>query len=125
MRVLLAGTLLGRGGIQTHLRWLAKALGEAGVPTLALSLSGVPDTREIEDLQAFLCSPVETAFCGHDSCAPSRTPSSQLRRFGEVKRVIEQFRPDVYVAMGTGWNLFLPVLCCRQRPRLVFHEVMS
>jgi len=126
MRVLLAGTVLGRGGIQTHLRWLAKALGEAGVPTLTLSLTGVPDTpEEIGDLKAFLGPSAQTAFCSRDARSSSGVVSARFRRFGEVREVIDRFRPNVYVAVGTGWNLFVPVLFCRNRPRLIFHEVMS
>ena len=74
MRVLLAGTTLGRGGIQTHLRWLAKALGEAGVPTLALSINGVPETlEEIENLEAFTGPSVESVFCAATPGSPSGT----------------------------------------------------
>jgi glycosyltransferase involved in cell wall biosynthesis len=122
MRVLLAGTVLGTGGIQTHIRWLARALGEAGVPTLALSLTGAPETgEEIESLSASSGPLVDTAFCGGHSLISL----ARFRRFGAVMEIIGRFRPDVYVAVGTGWNLFLPVLFCRNRPRLIFHEVMS
>lgn len=125
-RVLLAGTVVGRGGIQTHLRWLAKALSEAGVQTLALSLLGIPeDPEELRTLHRFWGPGVQIAICNGNSPLSREASPSGFRRFSEVRKTIDQFQPDVYVAVGTGWNLFLPVLFCRNRPRLIFHEVMS
>ena len=126
MKILLAGILAGQGGIQSHLRWLAKALGEDGIETLVLSLGSarVPPVNELilrdcwnENVQSRCCAIYE-----------KNTPYPNLagiRRLQEIIDIINNFDPDTYLAVGTGWNLFIPPLLSRTKAIRIFHEVMS
>lgn len=126
MRILLAGCVLGQGGIQSHLRGMARALGEEGVETLVLSLGSKkcsPD--DFQTLQGLQNQKVRFI-----SCIPYKTKDaliafSKLKRLVEIKTLIDEFSPDVYFAIGTGWNLFVPPQLSRWKTRLIFHEVMS
>ncbi|MEH1963220.1 MAG: glycosyltransferase family 4 protein [Nostoc sp.] len=126
MKVLLAGSLLGYGGIQSHLRWLIKALGEEGYEILAVSVGiQTPSDADLRYLQKFQSGKVEFL------CFPAFQKQkfdfhlSKLQRLAEITTIIKKFSPDVYLAVGTGWNLFLPPLLSRTKTRLIFHEVMS
>ncbi|KST63317.1 glycosyltransferase family 4 protein [Mastigocoleus testarum] len=126
MKVIIAGHILGKGGIQSHLRWLAKALGDKGVETLVISLRGDKRPEDYSHtLQAFEESGARTYICTPDQSRNSFLDFGKIKRFLEVKNLIEEFLPDVYLAVGTGWNLFIPPLISQSKTRLVFHEVMS
>lgn len=126
MKILLAGCALGQGGLQSHLRWMARALGEEGVETLVLSLGSKkfsPD--DFPTLQGLQNQRVRFI-----SCIPYKTQDAtlglpKLQRLAEIKTVIDEFSPDVYFAVGTGWNLFIPPRLSRSKTRRIFHEVMS
>jgi glycosyltransferase involved in cell wall biosynthesis len=51
--------------------------------------------------------------------------SSTLRTTFRHTRRLAALRPDVYLAIGTGWNLFLPPLLARIPAIKVFYEVMA
>ena len=126
MKVILAGHILGQGGIQSHIRWLVKALGEEGVETLVLSLRG--DKRPTDyshTLQTFEECGVRVHICAPDAKGNSFLDLGKVERFVEIKKLIDQFSPDVYLAVGTGWNLFIPPIISKLNTRLIFHEVMS
>lgn len=116
MKILLAGNLIGQGGIQSHLKWLSKALGEEGLEVMILSLTtpkesdhNLPEFSTIEESNIWI------VYCN----------SSKWRRMTEMTAIIKKFSPDVYLAVGTGWNLFIPPLLSRVKTRKIFHEVMS
>ncbi|MEL6845453.1 MAG: hypothetical protein AAFP02_19795, partial [Bacteroidota bacterium] len=126
MKILIAGVLAGNGGIQSHIRWLARALGEAGIETLALSLgsSGSPPVDE-SFLRACWNENVQLSCCKiYDSTGADRCLAA-VKRLREIIKVIDDFNPDIYLAVGTGWNLFIPPLLSRSKPVRIFHEVMS
>jgi glycosyltransferase involved in cell wall biosynthesis len=126
MKVLLAGSLSGVGGIQSHLKWMTRALREEGIETLLLHL-GVHecsnrDRRSVESItqgSGLYCPPSK----------PDRGKlfgkAHKLSKFANVKAAVKEFSPDVYYAVGTGWNLFLAPLFHTTKSRLIFHEVMS
>lgn len=126
MRILLAGYLLGQGGLQSHLKWMTRALGEEGVETLALSLgSKVYSLDDFQTLQGLQNQRVRFI-----SCIPYKTQAAplsfpKLQRLAEIKTLIDEFSPDIYFAVGTGWNLFIPPRLSRSKTRRIFHEVMS
>jgi glycosyltransferase involved in cell wall biosynthesis len=126
MKILLVGYLLGQGGIQSHLKWLSRALGEEGVEVLALSLgSHKSSSANLHDLQPFLNSNSHFICC---TPYKSQTPDlgfSKFRRLAEIRAIIQQFSPDAYLAVGTGWNLFIPLILAGIKTRRIFHEVMS
>lgn len=126
MKVILAGHILGQGGIQSHLRWLSKALGEEGFETLIISLKGDQHPKDYHHtLQAFDKWGVHVHICTPDIHGKSFLDFGKVQRFLEIKKLIEEFSPDVYLAVGTGWNLFIPPLLSKSKTKLIFHEVMS
>jgi len=133
MNVLLAGYLLGKGGIQSNLRWLSRALAEEGHHVLALSLGN--ETVSAEDVQSLAELQQAQKLLNHSvqfvSCKPYPSNKSdpfkfsRLQRFIEIIDLIQRFKPDVYLAHGIGWNLFIPTLLSGVRMRRVFYEGMS
>ena len=126
MKVILAGYILGKGGIQSHLRWLAKALGEERVETLVISLKGDRHPTDYSHtLQTFEEYGIGVHIGTPDAKGNSFLDFGKVKRFLEIKKLIDEFSPDVYLAVGTGWNLFIPPLLAKSKTRLIFHEVMS
>ncbi|NEZ65792.1 glycosyltransferase [Leptolyngbyaceae cyanobacterium CCMR0082] len=125
MKILLAGILGGHGGIQNHLRWLAKALGEEKIETLALSLESAysPPVDECF-LRGFWNENVQLRLSPYKNDCSTKILSRVSHLQGIIK-IIDEFNPDIYVAVGTGWNLFIPSLLSRAKPIQIFHEVMS
>jgi glycosyltransferase involved in cell wall biosynthesis len=124
MKVILAGTIYGRGGIQSHVQWLAKALSEAKIETLIISLSNAKGIKE----EPTTVTNLENEYVKVQVYNPSsdrRSLNNKIKSFFQIRRAIEQFSPDVYLAVGTGWNLYTTPLFLKSRHRLIFHEVMS
>lgn len=123
MRIALAGVFVGRGGVQTHFHWLTRALIAAGHDVQIYSLGGMPDEedhrRELELSQQGSVS-VQHIYDSGGKCRLK--PVAAARR---LMAKLNSFRPDLYLACGTGWNLFLPAWASRACGKLVFHEVMS
>jgi glycosyltransferase involved in cell wall biosynthesis len=116
MKVLLAGHLIGHGGIQSHLRWLSKALAEEGFKVMILSLTTPKDLSDRSSEFITTQNPnIQVVFCN----------SSRWQRLIEITKIIKNFAPDAYLAVGTGWNLFIPPLLSGVKTRKIFHEVMS
>ena len=117
MKILLAGNLIGQGGIQSHLKWLSKALGEEGLEVMILSLTTTPKEsgHNLPEFSTIEESNIQIVYCN----------SSKWRRLTEITAIIKKFSPNVYLAVGTGWNLFIPPLLSRVKTRKIFHEVMS
>lgn len=126
LKVLIAGILAGKGGIQSHIRWLAKALGEAGIETMALSL-GSSESPPINKsfLYTFWNENVQLKCCELYRNARANRGISGIRRLREITKIIDDFNPDIYLAIGTGWNLFIPPFLSQAKPLCIFHEVMS
>lgn len=126
MKVLIAGILAGEGGIQSHIRWLAKALGEADIETLALSLGSSKSPLVDEaHLRKFWNENVQLSCCDVYDGENSNRGIAGIRRLQKITQEINKFNPDIYLAIGTGWNLFIPPLLSRSKPVCIFHEVMS
>jgi len=123
MTFVLAGTLSGRGGIQTHLFWLARALLESGNRVRVISLGPLLSPED----KARVC--LLQAFGDFATICPQFNQEGRLNTpFRTVWNLINELRhlvPHVYLACGTGWNLFLPAIFSRACPIRVFHEVMS
>lgn len=126
MKVLIAGVLAGEGGIQSHIRWLAKALEESGIETMAVSLGThkSPET-DVSFLNDFWGGNVYLRCCTVYSAKSTTRSINAVWRLREITKIIDEFNPDVYLAIGTGWNLFIPPLFSRAKPVRIFHEVMS
>jgi glycosyltransferase involved in cell wall biosynthesis len=126
MRIMLSGKIFGRGGIQSHLRWLARALREAEVETLIISLDSdrlSPDCLKLQKNLQNLGVQLHTCTANFDRSTPRIW--SKFQQLLEIKTLIDRFSPDIYLAVGTGWNLFVPPLLSQSIARRIFYEVMS
>jgi len=126
MKILLIGTLLGQGGIQNHLKWLATALAEVNVETLIISLNSTPFSSKGDSSVEYLKKKgIKVSSFPLYQLQHSFLNLSVIFRGLKIKNLIEEFSPDIYFAVGTGWNLSIPLLFVRKKPRCIFHEVMS
>lgn len=126
MKVMLAGHIIGQGGIQSHLRWLAQALTEAKIETTVVSLGNVQlSTSNLQEIQKLEEQGIAINISTDNTPQSQLFPWQKVQRFQEIKTLIEDFAPDIYLAVGVGWNLFVPPLLSRGKRKCVFHEVMS
>lgn len=103
LNIVLIGYMHGRGGIQTHTRFLAEGLRERG-HTVAV------------------VSPPPMAAHGHtDETEGVHVYASLL----DLVRTVRAARSDVTVVVGTGWKSMLGALAAGKDCRKVFFEVMS
>jgi glycosyltransferase involved in cell wall biosynthesis len=116
MRVVLAGTFAGHGGIQTHLRALAGVLTANGHELLLLSFGRSAALEDSSDNKNLRAQPGVQLESVGNATAPAV--------FRTVTRALNSFNPDLYFACGTGWNLFAGAIASRV-PQRIFHEVMS
>jgi glycosyltransferase involved in cell wall biosynthesis len=119
MRIVLAGTLSGRGGVQTHLLWLSRALLESGHEVRVYSLAGAlseEDSARVRPLYE------EGSF---EVVTPHSGSNGPLSVALTMMRGLRSFAPQVFIACGTGWNLYLPAILSGCGSKRVFHEVMS
>jgi glycosyltransferase involved in cell wall biosynthesis len=121
MKVLLAGNMVGQGGIQSHLRWLGQMLAEEQIPTMIVSLSA-PRSAVDSYEQYFEGSSVAIHYLSNPS---SDKPPTSWQKFSYFSQIIRQFQPDIYLAVGTGWNLSLPLIFSGVKTHRAFHEVMA
>lgn len=123
MTILLAGFLHGRGGVQTHLEWLSRALASAGHAVHLASFSPPPNPDEHDRVKTLL----EDGVASIEFLEPAKGQGKLGKRaacFGALLRLIRAVKADALIACGTGWNLFLPAIAAAQ-PRRCFHEVTS
>ena len=122
MKVALAGTLLGSGGVQTHFRGLAQALSNAGHQVLVLSLGkGEPAPSFLQASEPGMTGCVSVCY----PYGENQHPGNPLVATKAMLRALRHFKPDLYMACGTGWNLFVPAILSSTKPIKIFHEVMS
>lgn len=121
MRLVLAGTFTGYGGVQTHLCSLARVLADAGHDLLLLSFGRPPDAKH-HDRNDF---PEFNSHVRLEYLCESALGGTAIDTFLAVQRALWNFQPDVYFACGTGWNLFAPAVFKFRPCRFVFHEIMS
>ncbi|YAF95687.1 MAG: glycosyltransferase family 4 protein [Nodularia sp. CChRGM 3473] len=124
MKILLAGTLVSKGGIQTHLKWLARALGEEGCEVLVVSItSQTPSPVDLQDIQSFKSNNVN--FISFHSQSRKKNFVFSILNLAKIISTVRKFSPDIHLVVGTGWNLFLPPLFTSRRTKKIFYEVMS
>ncbi len=113
----------GRGGIQTHCFWLSRALLESGYEVVFFSLAESVSNSEVERIGKLRY--FGNIHYEHSSKPAGLTRPSAVTSAMRICRSLRRHQPEVYLACGTGWNLFLPVIASLRCPRRVFHEVMS
>jgi len=104
------------------MKWLGLALEEAGHEVLVLSLGTPPQLIDLKQHENF-SGPGKIAVKFVDASDTNRRSSIGASRY--LIHELRMFRPDCYIACGTGWNLFAPAILSRACGVLVFHEVMS
>jgi glycosyltransferase involved in cell wall biosynthesis len=114
-RFLLAGHLFGKGGIQTHLRWLTRALADAGhavwiLPTVPAA-PGDPALPELDRPGVVLHR-------------PAGRPGAKWRELAAAVDFVGRCRPHAYLSVGTGWVTALAALAAGGA-RKIFFEVMD
>jgi glycosyltransferase involved in cell wall biosynthesis len=119
MRFLLVGNCFGRGGIQTHLYWMARLLHEDGhvVFMLPTQPRQADDDRQDELAQWGVIS------AGSPNGAATR--ADKIRQLPKMAAFVRQCRPDVYFVIGAGWvgMALRPLVAASSRA--IFFEVMS
>ncbi|MBH8576317.1 glycosyltransferase family 4 protein [Nostocaceae cyanobacterium CENA369] len=117
-KILISGILAGEGGIQTHLNWLANALEEEKIDTAFIVKKPIEErSRQYAFVKFF-------SFESSDE-QQNKSIISFFQKINKIKTIIEEFAPDVYIAVGTGFYSVIPVCLVRHKPRTIFHEVMS
>jgi glycosyltransferase involved in cell wall biosynthesis len=123
MRFAIAGTIVGRGGIQTHCYWLTRLLASEGHEVLFFAMAKSPQLyhhERFDELRSLPGVTIKHAYVDSNGVIRSSIGTT----FDMVGR-LRDFAPEVFFACGTGWNLFLPALLLSSKCRKVFHEVMS
>ncbi|MFN6572156.1 glycosyltransferase family 4 protein [Dendronalium sp. ChiSLP03b] len=118
MKILLFGAITPKGGIQTHMRFLSKMLADSGVKVLIIAPQLIEEEEPNQD--GFVKNGIQLLYL---KCDNSKV--SKLSKFKEIIKAANNFKPDVYYGIGTGWNLSLLPLILPKRVRSIFHEVMS
>ncbi|MBD2772396.1 glycosyltransferase family 4 protein [Iningainema tapete] len=120
MKVLLFGSLIAEGGIQTHTRWLSRSLAEAGIKVLIVTPEPIQESElnslETNEIQVF---PFKSVGVKANFLAV------KFEEFRNLVKVARSFEPDVYFGVGTGWNLSILPLALSKQVRTIFYEVMS
>ena len=123
MKVLLFGTVSGQGGIQSHLRWLSKALVESEQEVLIVTTH--PLKAEGLNLQEALTSGIKIHQIRSEQLKSSNYLIKKIMQLKDLVKAVNNFAPDVYLGVGTSWYLSLLPLLSFKRVRSIFHEVMS
>ena len=103
LTIVLIGYVHGRGGIQTHTRFLAEGLSQRG-----------------HEVHVF--SPRPMAEHGH---VDENSDVQVYQGIRNLSRGIREVKPDVTVVVGTGWKAMLGVVAGARRCHKIFFEVMS
>lgn len=126
MKVLLTGTIAGAGGIQNHLKWLAKALSEEEIQVTVFSFNfNFMSDEEIEEIQRFWQYKVNLINFNYCERVSKNRVISHLKKIREVVQKIQEINPNIYLVVGTGWPSVIAPILARTSAKLVFHEVMS
>ena len=123
MKVLLFGTVSGQGGIQSHLRWLSRALVESEQEVLIVTTH--PLKTEGLNLQEALTSGIKIHQIRSNQLTSSNYLIQKIIQLKDLVKAVNNFAPDVYLGVGTSWYLSLLPLLFFKRARSIFHEVMS
>lgn len=126
MKILLVGTIAGNGGIQSHLKWLAKALSEEGIQVSVFSFNSTSMTeQEVENLQMFWKHKVNLTNFTDNKQANKNSVISNWQKLTEVAQNIKSINPDIYLVVGTSWTAVVAPILAKIPAKLIFHEVMS
>ncbi|MBE9039852.1 glycosyltransferase family 4 protein [Oscillatoriales cyanobacterium LEGE 11467] len=121
MKVLIFGTIFGYGGIQSHLRWLSKALAESGVEVLILTSKPIVE----KDRFSLNIDGVNIRSIDSNTSSDSQKILRNIHKFKNIVQISRNFHPHIYLGVGTSWYLSILPLVLPNSVRSIFHEVMS
>ncbi len=122
MNILLFGTIAGQGGIQSHLRWLAKAIVDAGHQVLIITPQP-PDKAGLTWEEASHNG--IGIYVTRQKIAAANSVQRNAQQMLSLIKAVKQFDPDVYLGAGTSWRFSLLPLVLPQKTHCIFHEVMA
>jgi glycosyltransferase involved in cell wall biosynthesis len=122
MKVLIYGTLAGKGGVQRIIYWLATSLAESGCQVLVLS-PGYARDESVNRLSASL--PFQIIFLELLAKKSGFDPNNKIKLARELLKTGQGFDPDIYIGVGNGWNLTLLPLFLKRSVKKVFYEVVT
>ncbi|NJL53104.1 MAG: glycosyltransferase family 4 protein [Hydrococcus sp. SU_1_0] len=105
MKILLFGTISGQGGIQSHLRWLAKALIESQQEVLIITPQPLTNNGFNWDEANKIGVKVHQLNSKQFKSANYFTKT--IVQLQELVKVVRNFSPDIYFGVGTSWYLSL------------------
>jgi len=122
-KVLIVGTVAGKGGIQTHLRTLSKALSEQEIEHLVVCLGEPGNQSDASNYQHPFIS--LSALAASKSREETSRFLHSLRKLTVLRDIVDNFYPNLYLTVGQGWNAIAPIFMCRSKPKRIFYEVMA
>jgi glycosyltransferase involved in cell wall biosynthesis len=121
-KIVLTGTLRGKGGIQTHLKYFSKAFSNERYTVLIISMIPITDNDKRE-LSIFQNDNVQLIYDLDDH--PTNNIITRLKYLMKLIKTVRGFSPDIYIATGTSLNASLLSLFLGIRVKKVFYEVMT
>jgi len=120
-KLVIYGTISGRGGIQNHLHWLCKGLVEKQFSILIINPIITKDktvyfSEELKD---------KIEVVPLDKYSAGFSKFSSIKYFSIIRKKIKQFKPHVFYKVGTGWMPVVQSFFLESNTRKIFHEVMS
>jgi glycosyltransferase involved in cell wall biosynthesis len=124
MKIVLFGTLSGTGGIQRILHLLAQILRDSGYQVLVISTGSSKAVK----LNLLELRNIQIVFIKEKENLIRKNKDNLIYAKNYLKNSIEvvyDFCPDIYLGIGTSWNLSILPLVLPRHVRSVFYEVMS
>jgi glycosyltransferase involved in cell wall biosynthesis len=119
MRFVLVGNCFGRGGIQTHLRWMAEILRGDRHDVLLLA------TQPRRDGEADAADLDSAGIAIRDFPVERAGRWAKRERLRQMAACVRDFQPDVFFAVGVSWLPMLLRPLAARRSRAIFFEVLS
>ena len=121
MKIVIYGTVSGRGGIQNHLYWMCKALVDENFSILIIN----PKITENEKIYFSDKVLKKIQIVTEDKYSTNYSKISSFKSILRIKKIIKEFSPDIFYKVGTGWMPIIQSFFLNGNVRKIFHEVMS
>ena len=121
-RILLTGTLQGKGGIQTHLKYFSKVLSKEKYTTLIISMTPITDNDK-KELSFFQSDDIQFIYDLDNN--PKDNIILRFKYLVQLINIVRDFSPDIYIATGTSLNASWLSLFLEIKVKKVFYEVMT
>ena len=122
MKIIVFGLIYGAGGIQTHVSWLTKTLLESGVQVLIIT----PTVQNCQIISWIKEQELNSDHLNIFSLNSSKDKVDTIfSKYLKSFQLVRKFAPDVFLCVGTGWNMSVISLFLPAKTRKIFHEVMS